>query len=60
MIKDLSSNKKWGFIDKTGSFVIKAQYDDVSDFSGWLTRVSLNGKIFTINKSGEMIYDAIY
>ena len=59
MIYDQNSNKKWGFIDKTGRFVIEPQYDDVSDFSGWLTRAKLNGKIFTITKSGEIIYETL-
>ncbi|MBN2401817.1 MAG: WG repeat-containing protein [Spirochaetes bacterium] len=55
MIINQRSEKKWGFIDKRGFFVIKPHYDDVSDFSGLLANVSLDGKIFTINKSGEMI-----
>jgi hypothetical protein len=59
MIYDQNSNKKWGFIDKTGKFLITPQYDDVSDFSGLMARVELNGKTFSINKSGEAVNEVL-
>jgi hypothetical protein len=59
MIIDQDSNKKWGFINKSGKFLISPQYDDVSDFSGIMARVELNGKTFSINKSGETITDSV-
>jgi hypothetical protein len=59
MIYDQNSNKKWGFINKTGRFLIKPLYDDVTDFSGLMARVELDGKTFSINKSGEAVTDTV-
>ncbi len=35
-------NNKGGFIDKTGKLVIELQFDQVSDFTGGITRVWIN------------------
>jgi DUF971 family protein len=47
------SGNKWGFIDKTGNFVIKPQFDDAHDFSEGLAAVKLNGKWGYIDKNGS-------
>ena len=44
-IKQAGSNKKWGYVDETGNFVIKAQYLSAQDFVNGLAvvQISKNG-----------------
>ncbi len=59
---------KWGFIDHTGSYKIKPQFekpstldypgDDPIDFSDGLAAVERNGRVGYIDKDGKMVIDA--
>lgn len=58
----MDSNGKWGYIDKSGSYVINAQFDAVGAFEDnglALVRVGdgETGKYGYINKSGEYAID---
>lgn len=44
-------NGQWGFIDKTGEWVIVPQFDQVGFFSEGLVRVLHNGKWGFIGKT---------
>lgn len=46
---------KWGFINKDGKEVIKAQYDSVTAFSCGLAAVGIGGKFGYINTDGELV-----
>ncbi len=50
-------NIKWGYIDKTGKFVIEAQYDKVGHFDNEhnLTWAVKDGKVGYIDKTGKEI-----
>jgi hypothetical protein len=50
-------NDLWGFIDKSGNWLIKPQYVQVldSDFSKGKAQVRANGKTFFINQQGEIV-----
>lgn len=45
-----------GFIDKSGQFVIKPGYEEVSSFSDGLAQFMLNGKWTYLNKKGEIVF----
>jgi hypothetical protein len=50
------SNGTWGFIDKTGEVIIKAQYESVrGGFKGDKAKVKLNGKWIKIDKNGQLV-----
>jgi len=46
-------SKKWGFIDKNGSMVIKPEFDKAESFSEGLAAVAVNGKWGYIDKAGK-------
>ena len=49
---------KWGFIDRTGRFVVKPQYSWVDPFSDGLARVSVSGEVGStgfIDKMGAFV-----
>ena len=47
---------KWGFVDKKGNLVIKAQFDDIDEsFAEGLAAVKVGGKWGFINKRGEFV-----
>ncbi len=50
----------WGFIDRNGNTLIKAQYDFVENFSEGLALVIKDGMAGFINKSGENTIPLIY
>jgi hypothetical protein len=58
----VSSNGKWGYIDKTGKFVIDPQFDNVADtivsgdFHEGLAFVQVGGKYGYIDKTGAYIF----
>jgi hypothetical protein len=55
------SNKKFGFIDKTGKLVIDAsKFAKVSRFNNGFAMVTNNNKYGFINKSGKSIAEPIY
>ncbi len=51
---------KWGYIDRKGRIIIKAQFDSASDFSGGLAQVTMRvGKDHLegyINKTGKYVW----
>ncbi|EAI9641912.1 WG repeat-containing protein, partial [Campylobacter coli] len=47
----------WGFIDRSGKFVIKPKFDSVGKFSEGLAGVKLNGKYGFIDKSGKFVIE---
>ena len=49
------SNKKTGFIDKSGKFVINPQFDYNADFYEGLARVGIGSKWGFIDKSGKFV-----
>ncbi|MEX0967628.1 MAG: WG repeat-containing protein, partial [Bacteroidia bacterium] len=55
-------NGYWGFVDSTGSEVIKPQYryDDIKYFSEGVAAVSKDGKWGYINKSGKVVIPLVY
>ena len=52
---------KYGFIDKTGKWIINPQFDWVDGFAeNGLTNVKLNGKWGCIDKTGNMVVNPQY
>lgn len=56
------SGEKWGYIDESGSFVIKPVYDFVKDFNDKGIAIAANGKseydtctVYFIDRSGKVI-----
>jgi hypothetical protein len=49
---------KAAFIDKTGTFVIAAKFDDALSFDEHLAPVQINGKWGYIDKTGAMALNA--
>lgn len=50
-----TKEKKWGFVDRMGSVVIKPKYDMVISFYKGISGVKLNGKWGAINKKGGIV-----
>lgn len=50
----------WGFLNKEGTLVIKAIYDDVGPFSEGLAAVNQGGKWGYINVEGKVVIEAIF
>lgn len=53
--KIVNDSKRWGFVDKTGKFVIKPIYCNVSNFENGTAYVELESGCFKINKNGERV-----
>ena len=51
---------KFGYIDKTGKWVIKPIYDDAKDFINGVAIVKTNRGYGAINKSGEIVVEPKY
>ena len=49
----------WGFLDYTGKEIIPATYDNVENFYGGKSNVTLKGERISINKQGIIIPDKI-
>jgi hypothetical protein len=45
-------NGVWGFIDKTGDFVIRPQYESAHPFENGMARVWVHGRCGMIDKHG--------
>lgn len=56
----IGKNDKWGFIDKSGAFVIAPEYDGVNSFSEGFASVRKNNKYGVINRTGEMVVEPTY
>ncbi|MBL4625448.1 MAG: WG repeat-containing protein [Flavobacteriales bacterium] len=50
--------KKWGYLDKTGKYKIKSQFDDAKDFKDGKALVKLAGKWGQIDLSGAWVIPA--
>ena len=51
-------NGKWGYIDKTGKYVIEPQYDEIRPFDeSGLAAVKINDKWGTIDKMGKVVVE---
>ena len=50
----------WGFIDKSGCFVIEPKFETAKSFSDSLAVVKLNGKYGCVNRAGELVVPAKY
>lgn len=46
---------KWGYVDKKGTFVIPAKYDDAGPFSEGFAFVAMNKRVGIINTKGKLI-----
>jgi hypothetical protein len=62
---DMSNNTprgKYGFIDKTGKWVIQPKFGELGDFNDGLARASLiqNGKVGFIDKTGNWVIEPKY
>ncbi len=53
-------NNKYGYIDKSGKMVVKANYDYASEFSEGLARVGKDGKYGFVNEKGKVIVPIKY
>ena len=51
----VKSGEKWGYIDKSGSFVISPQFDSADDFYDGIAIVKQDKKYGYINSKGEYI-----
>ncbi len=50
-------NGKYGYIDKTGKYVINPQFDYAGSFSEGLAVVEIGGKWGYIDKTGKFIWE---
>jgi hypothetical protein len=55
----VQENKKWGFIDGSGNYVIEPRFDAARDFSEGLAAVETNSKWGYINTSGESVIEPV-
>jgi hypothetical protein len=53
-------NNKWGFIDTSGNWIIKPQFESCEPFIEGMSLYSENGLFGFINTKGEIIIEAIY
>ena len=53
-------NTKYGYINKTGSFVIPQKFDEAYDFSDGLASVRIDKKYGFIDKTGKLVIAAMY
>ena len=52
----VGKNNLWGYIDKTGKFIIKPVYKDAWPFKNGLARVKKEHSWMYIDKAGEIIH----
>ena len=53
-------DNKWGYIDKSGEWIIKPSYESIDVFTEGLAEAQLNGKWGFIDKSGKWIIEPSY
>ena len=51
---------EWGYIDKTGEFIIEPQFDNAAPFSEGLARVQIRKRWGYIDKAGQQVIPAIF
>lgn len=49
------SDGKWGYIDRSGAYIVKPRFEDAKDFRGGIAKVKVDGKWRYINKSGAVL-----
>lgn len=55
------SEKKWGYIDESGAFVIKPQYENAGDFMGsGMAEISENGTWRLVDLTGKPVRESEY
>ena len=59
-VRRLGKKNKYGYVNSKGDFVIKAKYDNASEFENGMARVGNNGKYGFINEKGEEVIPIIY
>lgn len=52
--------RKWGYINKSGEWLIQPQFDKVYDFKNGFAIIENKGQMGFINKKGEIVIDAKY
>lgn len=45
---------KWGYVNKSGKTIIKAEFDGADPFSEGMAAIKMNGKWGYINEDGEI------
>lgn len=55
VILDFEGKEKYGFIDRSGTYLVEPIYDWAGDFCGGLAPVTLDGKTGFINKEGKVV-----
>jgi hypothetical protein len=53
-------SRRWGYIDRTGEFVIPERFEYAGEFSEGLAPVLIGGKCGFINHKGEVVIDPKY
>jgi len=48
-------NGRWGFINEDDEWVIQPEYEAVTPFRGNIASVFLNGRLMTINRTGDLV-----
>ena len=56
----VSTNTKWGVVDRNGKIIINTQYDDVHPFTHGVALVKKNGKHAVIDSKGKIRTGFIY
>ena len=56
----ITQDGKTGYVDRTGTIVIQAQYDQAWDFTEGLAAVGQNGKFGAIDKNGKVVVPLTY
>ena len=56
----ITVSAKYGYIDKTGDFVIKPLFDKAYEFNGGMAMVEVDGKQGFIDKKGNVVIPLIY
>ena len=51
----VESDNKWGYIDKTGNWIVKPKYEMTYSFSDGLAAVKIDGKWGFIDKTGNLV-----
>ena len=51
---------EFGYIDRTGKFVIPPQFSDAHPFSGGIAKIQDDGKYGFINRDGKLITELMF
>jgi len=49
---------RWGFVDKTGKFIINPQFDEAASFTNDVARVRTGGRYGYVDPSGKFVFSA--